>query len=1646
MKNRPHVEILEARIAPANTFLPSDPNAYIPATLGGLNLIHAGQVLSTGGFDSGNYLLYVEKGDAFVFFTDLNNNTQIDFNEITGISASDGFRMTCFADIHGDIVTNLRVTTVSLPGGQADIRYTLSDSNNNSGDDAFSLGGDGRVLVNSTIEKIEMRSLTPTDVGDLNDDGELDQADVAIHQPIATASIFGTIYAGKGFGTADGKGGLIVDATSMPNFGFEVHPVLGGIKTGTAASGEYFTFGNSNLDNTSGYFLPFTPPRGQVGADINGVQVKNSPALNLDIIHAGDGGLGARGGHVSNVVLPYDDSGGYRIIAGNGGGGASGGAGGSVLNFTDLGSITGLVSIQSGDGGVGATGTGGNGGGFTFNTFNVRGDVVLELGSGGTGFTAGGNGASLTKGTFTQPNDTVGLSAGSSYGTTHIPSSLDPDGDPTNGGYAINQIGTHAVVDFNNDGFGDYVFTTLDTSQVIVALGDPDGTFFKFNRLDGTLLLDEAGLPIPNQISLSGVRNPEALVVADIDGDGHPDIAVGSIDEDNHEGIVTFLARYTYGTSTLPDDDVFQGFYDARFSPLPQLTEGDPDFYGPGNGFGPFAPSFVKAPHQISKLSAGDFNGDGQVEIAAVVTQYFLEESDENGVINNLDEFAQVVIFMTQDIERDNLTGLPVHTGHFYADLGTRPFSSDTGPVPSKPRIPFFLAGENVADEPNTPGSVIIEASPVSLGGGAISNHDWLFVGNQTKNQVDVYEYLNRSDVGPSFQPIRPGQLVAPSGGTGNRLGNFDLGTVDTIRQLGPNQNQQSDVLLQDFSVTDLNGDFRADLATISISRYLVGVVGTGNGSGAFGDSGIDNAGTFYGPGVGGTASGFGLVTSGTMLAVKTADPDFDPSTPNNTIYILDNLNNDGTRVTRTAYTVIPGANNLDSATFPVTEFSRPREGASAPTTEVSFDLHYVQVPSFDNPQPDVAVGAAFLDGQDAIRFAGSNSPLGNLRLPMSNTGFIAIAGDGGDSLIGRGGNGGLIGGAKLTQGKGTGAASVTGAVNFIYAGDLHFIGGEGGNGFAAGGSGGGISGVKVAYRPGVDIGLGVVATAGDGGRGVSGAGGNGGSVAFNSFETSLRAINATSDTIAETAYAVVVAAGDGGRGAVGGNGGSAIGNGTKAFDSFSTFIAVVAGNGGDGPRGGGNGGSVLNFRPTIPAPQNVSGNFGGQGSLQYVAGDGGDSVSGRGGNGGSIANSSPTDNGYIDGPVALIAGDAGNGLTGGNGGSVSKFSLFVSGLSALPSQVITYAGMGGSGSAGRGGNGGSIVEVTLPSRGVSGNFNGVLAGDGGDSAGSIGGNGGGVATVRVTSTQGAIAITGGAGGSGLLRGGDGGNVAGLVPDTGESTTSKVLIVAGAGGDATAFIPNTGTTGGILNDPSPFQSLKAFGGQVGVGGAGGSISSINQPAGNQGSHFDLIAGNGGSTLNYGTIFDTKTFVGKGGSVLNVNVVGDFGNSQADNPATPFNENIPIKDYNDISVGQTVADYVRDQLRSGIGQLNDAAGNVGIVVGESGRNKSVIFDPVNKPDTLVSRPPAVAVNGSLTNITGHSLMAAVAGSVEVIAAIQVAKNINIEVDPIGADKGGPLPDDGTVGIKNEFLDSDGAPTNTPEPGGKLIDGTLFAKNL
>lgn len=1564
--HRPTIEPLEARIAPAGI---ADAQ-FLPASVGGYTIVNAGQGLGTAGENSGTYLLYVEKGTAVVFTTDLNNNGSVDPNEITGIAASNGLRLISFVDIHGDIVTNLDSDT------------TLSDSNNNSTGDDPILRGDGRVLNNSTIERIEMRSLTVADLKDQNGDGGVDERDVSLRLALTSYSIFGQILAGKGFGVAnDATSGLIIDtagevlqqATFGTGAGIDYYagsiPQIGSIRTGSAASFEYFSFGMSNRDDIQGVLAQFTAPAGQVGGDIVGVRAANlTTTYNIDALITGVGGVGARGGNIQTVTLNGDSASGYRIIAGDGGSGPSGGAGGSIINLADLGSETARVEIRAGDGGTASTGAGGSAGNVTLGTYNVNGGISIILGDGGDGFTAGGNGASLTRAVITTPE------GGTDVARTVVSSTRDVGHDPftgkllnfspETGQYTSTEIGRKNVIDFDHDGFGDVVFASSQPDQLVVMFGDGFGGF----RTD--------------RIYLDGPTAPDAVTVADFNGDGFMDIAAASNDPTNNGGIVVFLARTEdrngdgqLGQAEDVDRDGvtdFVGFRSALYSPLLSMNSGDPD-----GGFNvAFAYGGYRSAVAINDIEAGDFDGDGFMDLA-VAASVIVPTS--NGPAPQ-----QHIIFLKADMEN----GRP--TGQFYADVGTK--ATGEPPAGANPIVPFafFRLGNKM----------VIEATAMTSN----ATHDVIVAGQVGagigSRSIFVLDNSSPGIFGPT--------LVA----TG-------LGVVDTNRNLGPNAFNGAPAEVEELTVLDQNNDGLVDFAvTITQAGLVVSKLGDGLTFPFFiTNTGIDNAGLFFG-----NPNGFGQSTS--LVGLRSTDGDGDGR--------FDQL------------AVFEG----QAAVYIVELDDFPPSGVVANPGGILFTISPVidttpagpADPAGDAFDTWITVAAA-PSVVDYIT-AQADEDISTSRFSIIDVAehFITVsAGDGGNALIGRGGIGGSIGGT-LTRSLGidpttglpgsvvVGALSITLPSNPDNSGTLTLAAGNGGNGLNSGGAGGSVTGTTVRFA----VGTGIFHTAsfliaGNGGFGVSSAGGNGGSLVNNSIEIG------TSFT-----------AGNGGRGQTGGNGGSIIGNGlsngnTRIYDSRDLQMILQAGDGGEGVRRGGNGGNITNFAGFFDLNTTAAA----LGVLSHTAGNGGNAVSGPGGKGGSVTNSSPVNGANnLAGDIVLQGGRGGNGTTGGDGGAVATF-INRPGQTINPAVLSIIGGDGGSGVSGVGGRGGSVTGIDTPSIGkpnlIAGQatpytYNRILGGNGGESSGNTGGVGGGISNVKASNSDNPFVLTAGAGGIGLIRGGAGGSVRDAEVEVGGESLAKLLVIAGAGGGATAFTSNSLDTT-VVN-----QADKAFGGRVGIGGDGGSVvnfvqgvrNASGQIGGNLSGRVDLIAGNGGDTLNFGTVANDKVTVGKGGSVSNVFIAGSIGN---------IAQNVPIKSYNRELAGETVAEFVNANLRDPLlpGSFDDSIGLVGMVVGASGRLKEVPLRFGGTDEVVfISQPSSGGINGSASSITARNIMSMVAGSVERIASIQSIAFLNV----VGTGDVGSVKDPLNV----LFRDRDGNPISEPVLDGRLDDGALIYKRL
>lgn len=262
----------------------------------------------------------------------------------------------------------------------------------------------------------------------------------------------------------------------------------------------------------------------------------------------------------------------------------------------------------------------------------VIGSASLSITVNGTGFTPGTtldwNGQPLAT-TFVSNSRLTAivpandLSTGGTFHITAVTGSLQSNivdfpvsipVSPVSAALALHRpLGQQGSVvgsgDFNNDGNRDLVLVTFN-NQASVLLGNGDGTF------------------APPKVFAGGT--PDYFNVADFNNDGKLDIGY----TDNYDGVVMVYLGNGDGTFT------FASAAPAGYSPW-EITSGDFNGDGKldivvaaqvytsevpisillGNGDGTFqAPSSFDAGMGLEGLTAGDFNGDGKLDVAVAAS------------------------------------------------------------------------------------------------------------------------------------------------------------------------------------------------------------------------------------------------------------------------------------------------------------------------------------------------------------------------------------------------------------------------------------------------------------------------------------------------------------------------------------------------------------------------------------------------------------------------------------------------------------------------------------------------------------------------------------------------------------------------------------------------------------------------------------------------------------------------------------------------------------------------------------------------------------------------------------------------------------------------------------------------------------------
>jgi uncharacterized protein (TIGR03437 family) len=228
---------------------------------------------------------------------------------------------------------------------------------------------------------------------------------------------------------------------------------------------------------------------------------------------------------------------------------------------------------------------------------------------------------------------------------------------PVSSDSPVDSIWSLVTGDFNKDGQTDLVVINTvgypSADQVVVFLGQGDGTF-AFSRTysagmgasglaagdfngDGVadiavanleainLLLGNAnGTMVPGASISFPVNPPVTLVAADVNGDGKLDLVGGGFQGGvavlmgHGDGTFAAPATYTSGAAgtSLAGDAFSVAVGDINGDSIPDIVSSDGSVFI-GKGDGTFGYQAANLPGVFGPMIAGDFNGDGKVDIAS---------------------------------------------------------------------------------------------------------------------------------------------------------------------------------------------------------------------------------------------------------------------------------------------------------------------------------------------------------------------------------------------------------------------------------------------------------------------------------------------------------------------------------------------------------------------------------------------------------------------------------------------------------------------------------------------------------------------------------------------------------------------------------------------------------------------------------------------------------------------------------------------------------------------------------------------------------------------------------------------------------------------------------------------------------------------
>lgn len=392
-----------------------------------------------------------------------------------------------------------------------------------------------------------------------------------------------------------------------------------------------------------------------------------------------------------------------------------------------------------------------------------------------------------------------------------------------------------AVADFNHDGDLDLVTANRDSANVSVLLGNGGGTF-------------QAAVNCPTKASGS----PFSVAVSDLNCDGKPDLTVANWGSGNisvllGQGNGSFQTAVKISTNSLPGYPYSLTVDDFNGDATPDLAVASNDnshnvgiFVG--NGDGTFqAPVHYDVGGTLSSLAAGDFNGDGKLDL--VVTHPVVSGTKYSVMLGNNDGSFQAAAHYSYAGSWDPESVV-------VADLD-RDGKPDLVLANEATNNVLLLQGRGDGTF-QTAGTLPTGSAPCSLSVGDLDGNGEpdIAVANANSNNVSIL--LNRSI---HFSAIYPSEFTSSfAAGTGsfslasgdfNRDGKPDLAVANVISNnvsvvLGNGDGTYQTAVNYavgsgpcSLATTDFNCDGRLDLVTANRSSASVSVL-LGNGEGTF--------------------------------------------------------------------------------------------------------------------------------------------------------------------------------------------------------------------------------------------------------------------------------------------------------------------------------------------------------------------------------------------------------------------------------------------------------------------------------------------------------------------------------------------------------------------------------------------------------------------------------------------------------------------------------------------------------------------------------------------------------------------------------------------------------------------------------------------